>query len=74
MFGQTARFERFMSRMMFILAAGQHIDPERTEDFSSQVEAAYKNPFEVVQTKRQPHTAEEIKQYILCKLEGKEWT
>lgn len=73
MLGQTARFERFISRMMFILASGQHIDPDKTEDFSGQVEAAYKNPFEVMQTKRQPKTTEEIKQYILCRLEGEEW-
>lgn len=63
-----------MAKMMFVLAAGQHIDPDRNEDFTGQVDAAFRNPFEAKAKKREPHTAAEIKQYILCKLEGKEWT
>lgn len=60
--GQTARFERFAAEMLFYMASGRRIDPDRAERFSVQVDAIYANPF--VPVKKQPQTAEEIKQYI----------
>jgi len=72
--GQGPRYERFMAKMMYIVAGGKHIDMDATDDFSVQVDAAYENPFKKQLQKRQPETAEEIKQYVLCLLEGKEWT
>ena len=71
--GQTARLERFAARLLYIIAAGRHIDTDQTEDFRPQTEAAFENPFEKKRQRRQPETAEEIKQYVLCLLEGKEW-
>ena len=68
---QTAQFERFMASLMRVVAAGQHIDPDVSPRFSGIMEEAKRNPFE--KRKRQPETAEEIKQYVLCRLEGKEW-
>lgn len=72
--GLQARYEMFMARMMYVIASGKHIDDSVTDDFRSQIDAVYKNPFEKKNRKRQPQTAEEIKQYVLCFLEGKEWT
>lgn len=68
---QTAQFERFMASLTRTIAAGQHIDPEASPRFSDLMDERRRNPFE--KRKRQPETAEEIKQYVLCRLEGKEW-
>ena len=63
-----------MAKMVYVLAGGQHIDTDRTEGFAPQVEEAYKNPFEAKHRKKQPQTAAEIRQYVICLLEGREWT
>jgi hypothetical protein len=63
--GQGARFERFVADLMFHIAGGQHIDTERTQRFSEQLEKLYENPFE---KKKKPQTAAEIKGYILGKI------
>lgn len=57
-----------------MIAAGQKIDADRAERFGAQVDKLYVNPFEKRTKKRQPYTAKEIKEYVLCLLEGKEWT
>ena len=59
-----------MARMMFVLAGGKHIDTDATEGFNVQVDAVYENPF--VKKKKQPMTAEEIKQYVLSLLGWRE--
>ena len=69
--GHTARFERFIAKMMYVMAQGAHIDPNVVEGFSADIEAVYKNPF--IKQKKQPQTAAEIKEYVVCLLEGKEW-
>ena len=68
--GQTARFERFAAGLLFKLAAGQKIDPEKSEPFSAQVETIYSNPFEE-QKKAEPMTAAEIKSYLLEKMKAR---
>lgn len=65
--GQTARFERFVARLLFTIAAGEHIDKDRSEQFSAQVDAVYANPFKEAEKEM---TAEEIKGYVVHKLEG----
>lgn len=68
--GQQARFERFMAQMMYVLAAGKHIDADRTEGFMEQVHEIYANPFEKKRRKDTNNmSAEEIKQYVLNLLE-----
>lgn len=53
-----------MARMMYILAAGDHIDKDRTSGFSEDVEEAYRNPFEE-KKKEKLETAAEIKQHVI---------
>lgn len=60
--GQHARFERFAAEMLFMIATGNKIDPDRSERFSAQVNEVYRNPFEPV--KYEPRTAAEIKAHI----------
>ena len=58
--------------MLYMIAAGTKIDMNRSERFSKQIDDIYRNPF--VKEKKQPHTAEEIKQHILHKIEeAREW-
>jgi len=66
--GQQARFERFAAEMMYILAAGKQIDMDRVRPFAERLDDIYANPFE--KKRYQPETAEEIKQYILDRLEA----
>lgn len=54
-----------MARMMYILAAGDHIDKDRVSGFSEEIEEAYKNPFEETARNREPQTAAEIKQHVI---------
>ena len=63
--GQTARFERFMADLMFFVASGKHIDPERSPRFAEQVEKVYGNPFTKPQKQR---TAAEVKEHILTRI------
>lgn len=64
--GQDARFERFVAEILFTIASGVHIDPDLSHRFSEQIDDIYRNPFD---QKKKPMTTEEIKQYILKKLE-----
>lgn len=68
---QTAQFERFVASLTRTMAAGQHVDPDVSPRFSELMEETRRNPFE--KRKKQPQTAEEIKQYVICGLEGREW-
>ena len=65
--GQRGRFERFAAEMLYIMAAGAHIDTNRVERFGVQLDEIYRNPFE---KKEQPMTAAEIKRYIIKRLVG----
>ena len=56
-----------MADLLFILASGQHIDPDRTPRFREILEDVYRNPFE--KSVKQPETAEEIISYICGKVE-----
>lgn len=67
MFSQRARFERFAADMLYIIAAGSRIDPDRTERFGKQVEDVFRNPF--VKQVKKPETAAEIKEYMIKKIE-----
>ena len=58
-----------MAQMMYVLAAGKHIDADRTEGFMEQVHEVYANPFEKKRRKTNEMSAEEIKQYVLNLLE-----
>ena len=66
MIGQTARFERYITNLLYVVAAGRRIDPDIVEPFIHQVEDVYRNPFKEPE---KPMTAEEIKQYILRRLQ-----
>ena len=68
MLGHTARYERFVAQMVYVLAGGKHIDMERVPNFSSQIEEMYENPF--AKKAPQPQTAKEIKEHVLRLLEG----
>jgi len=61
--GQTARWQRFCADMLYAIAAGRHIDTDRTPKFWPQVDEVYRNPFR--KEKQQPKTAEEIKEHML---------
>lgn len=63
--GQQARFERFVAEMAHILASGQHIDPDRSEKFSTQLDKVYENPFE---KPKKAMSSSEIKNYVLDKI------
>ena len=63
--GQKARFERYAAEMMYVLASGQHIDPERSPRFGQILETVYTNPFEKAKKKM---TAEEIRQYTIKRI------
>ena len=63
--GQRARFERYMAEMAFHVAAGSHIDPERSPRFGEQIEKIYSNPFHTAEEKM---TAEDIRQRTLDKI------
>ena len=63
--GQTARYERFMADLMFFVASGKHIDPEKSPRFAEQVEKVYSNSFKKPQ---KPRTAAEVKEYILSRI------
>lgn len=65
--GPEARWRRFTADLLHILAAGQHIDPERTPKYGEILNEIYHNPFE--KKLPQPETAEEIKAYIVGRLE-----
>lgn len=65
MLGQTARYERFMADLMFFVASGKHIDPEKSPRFAEQVEKVYRNPFKKPQ---KPRTAAEVKEHILTRI------
>jgi len=71
--GQRARFERYAADMLFMIAAGQKIDTNRTDRFSKKVGEIYRNPFVAVQKK--PETKAEIVDYIYQKVEEarQEW-
>lgn len=72
--GQRSRFERYAADMLYTIAAGMKIDTDKATRFWDQVDKVYENPFDRKIQKKQPYTAEEIKQYLICKLEGREWT
>ena len=65
MAGQTARFERFVANMLYVIAKGHRIDPEQVEPFGVQLDEIYKNPFRKPENEM---TAEEIKQHVLERL------
>lgn len=67
-FGQTARFERFTADLLFKIAAGIRIDPDKSSDFRHHVQEAFRNPFDIIVP--QPYTAAEIKDYIITKAEA----
>lgn len=59
--------------MLYMIAAGTKIDTSKSERFSKQIEAVYKNPFVIVRP--QPRTAGEIMDYIYKRVEeAKAWT
>ena len=66
--GQTARAERYISNLLFTIAAGERIDKDRSERFGAQVDAVYANPFHKAAEKDM--TAEEIRQHVMNRLEG----
>ena len=68
--GQRARFERFAADMLYILAAGEHIDANRAERFSVQVDRIYASPFAKAGKQENEMSAEEIRQYIIKRLGG----
>ena len=65
--GQTARFERYVADLLYVLACGGHIDSKQAQRFGDVVDRVYHSPFE---ENRGPQTAAEIKQYILQILEA----
>lgn len=66
MLGQHARFERFVADMLFHIAAGERIDASRSKRFGEIVDQVYKNPYAEAPKEM---TAEEIKNYIVSRLE-----
>ena len=62
-----ARWQRYTADLLFVIASGQKINPDRTQRFREILKEVYKNPFE--KTARQPESAEEIKTYIVGRLE-----
>lgn len=63
--GQRSRFERYAAEMIYVMASGQHIDPERSPKFGEILERIYTNPFEKAKKKM---TAEEIRQYTIKRI------
>lgn len=61
-YGQAARFERFTASLLYVMASGKRIDPDRTERFSEQVDSVWKNPFK---SKQERMTSSEIKEYLI---------
>ena len=61
-FGLTARYQRYTAEMLFMIASGRKLDPDRSTTFREIVEKIYRNPFE--KKRPQPQTAEEIKAYV----------
>ena len=53
--------------MLYAIASGARIDTNQTKRFYERLEDIYVNPF--VKKAAQPQTAEEIKQYIISRLE-----
>lgn len=62
-YGQTARWERFMANVAYVIATGAKLDTKRAEPFSNQIDDIFRNPFE--EKKKQPQTAQEIVDYVL---------
>ena len=54
--------------MLYFIAAGKHIDTDRTERFGAQVDRIHRNPFK--KEKPQPRTAREIKDYIVGRIKA----
>ncbi len=71
--GQRARFERYVADMLYTIASGAKLDTQQTQRFSSIAESIFENPFARRKRRRQPKTAEEVKQYVFCLMVGKEW-
>ena len=65
--GREARWQRYTAELLFHIASGKHIDPDRTQRFGEILEDVYRNPFE--RAVKKPESAEEIKTYIVGKLE-----
>ena len=65
--GQRARFERYAAEMLYIIAAGEHIDTKKAERFGAQVDKVYANPF--VKRKKEPETAAEIKAHLIERID-----
>ena len=65
-FGQRARYERFIADLLFVMASGNHIDESKSKRFGDIVDQVYKNPYAKAPKEM---TAEEIKQYIVQRLE-----
>ena len=55
-----------MASMIYVLAAGKNIDTQKSKTFSEIVDEIYANPFT---RKGKEMTAEEIKAYIVSRLE-----
>ena len=66
MLGPRARFERYAADMLYWIAAGKHIDPDRSPRFSDLIDDVYRNPFKKKKTEKM--TAEDIKQHLLQRI------
>ena len=66
--GPEARWRRYAADSLYFIAAGRNVDPDSTPRFNTILLAeVYRNPFE--KAKAQPYTADEIKAYIVGRLE-----
>ena len=66
--GPEARFRRYAADLLFVIASGKNIDADRTPRFTEILKEIYQDPFE--KKVKKPETAEEIKAYIVGKLEA----
>lgn len=65
--GQAARYQRYTAELLFVIASGQRIDPDKSPKFKDILQEIYRDPFE--KKAPQPMTAEEIKSYLVRKME-----
>lgn len=64
-FGQTARFERYTADLLWFIAAGKRIDPDRTVRFRDLVDRVFTPP----EKEEKPMTAAEVKAHIVSKID-----
>lgn len=64
--GPEARFRRHAARLLYVIAAGRHIDPQQCTSYAQELDEVYRNPFEAAPKQDMP--LKDIKQRLLEQL------